>query len=325
MKMESRHPPPMGGKELLIRKNTSLMGQVTAQRHEINDLRNRLHSLQERETKWRDTTACVSSLWDELNATIAFLQFKVGGDGKADEIAAPSLEDGSARVLLNEANPFLAHMLQAYLPEDPVARKAAVSLAEDLTATESALRERMKDTMRAATSVLHAVDEFAASSASRPLPGPDENRLSALVALLKAENGRLLKESIQEHTATKNLEASVADKEAEMVVLNRRLAIAEHTRGEVRDTAKEPGSERGAKKPRSEVPTAAAQTSGGTQEPSGVDLSDLAIQEVERRDELIASLERYVHASRPLSFSLIISRYRCRQKIVEVWRANPLR
>ena len=302
----------MGGKELLLRKNTSLTGQVTAQRQEINGLRSRFQSLEETETKWQETTACVSSLWDELNATIAFLQFKLGGDVKADQIAAPALEEGSARALLTEANPFLAHMLQAYLPDDPVARKAAVSLAEDLTATESALRARMKDTMRAATSVLRAVDEIAASSASRPLPGPEENRLSSLVALLKAENGRLVKESLQEHVALKNLEANVADKEAEMVVLNRRLAIAE-----------EPGSERGGKKQRTESPAEDVQVSQAAQAAQGaprVELS-LAIQEVERRDKLIASLERYVAPHR-VGRSLSIP---AKKGFVEVWRANPLR
>jgi hypothetical protein len=313
----------MGGKELLLRKNTSLAGQVTAQRQEINELRSRVYSLEETETKWQETTACVSSLWDELNDTIAFLQFKVGDDGKANgddtQIAAPALEEGSARGLLNEANPFLAHMLQAYVPDDPVARKAAVSLAEDLTATESALRARMKNTMRAATSVLRAVDEIAASSASRPLPGPEENRLSSLVALLKAENGRLLKESLQDHTAMKKLEATAADKEAEMLVLHRRLAIAETARGEV--AAVEPGSERGAKKQRTSGPPAEdAQRSQADpvvqarQEPPLLEL-DLAIQEVERRDKLIASLERYV----------MLPCHRQKKAFVEVWRANPLR
>ena len=65
------------------------------------------------------------------------------------------------------------------------------------------------------------------SAPSRPLPGPEENRLSSLVALLMDENGRLLKVSQQEQSAMKSLEASMADREAELVVLNRRLAVAE--------------------------------------------------------------------------------------------------
>ena len=185
-----RAQPPMGGKELLLQKNASLMGHVSAQRQEINDLRKRLDALRETEIRWHDTAACVSSVWDELNQTIAFLHFKLGDDD--NPVAAPALEEGSALALLDQANPFLAHMLQAYLPDDPVAKKAAVSLAEDLSATESALRERMKDTMRAAASVLRAVDQL--SSSARTLPGPEETRLASRVALLKAENGRLVKE-----------------------------------------------------------------------------------------------------------------------------------
>ena len=297
----------MGGRELLVEKNTSLMGQVTAQRKELNELRRRLQSLQESQAKWQDTTACVSSLWDELNQTIGFLQFKVGADRKTEretdgkperrvkQIAAPALEPGSAQALLNEANPFLAHLLQAYLPDDPAARKAAVSLAEDLTATEAALRARMKDTMQAATSVLQSVDELSASSAStRELPGPEENRLSSLVALLRAENGRLLKESVQENMALKNLEASLADKEAELVVLTRRLAIAGSTAnsGEKQAASSIPAS------PRAEADvatTANTANTGNAANPGEPRLElDLAIQEVERRDKLIATLERYV-------------------------------
>ena len=320
MQQQSRRPPPMGGKELLLAKNASLTGQVTAQRGEINDLRNRLRSLQETEAKWQDTTACVSSLWDELNATIAFLQFKVGdgadgadgadGIDKIDEIhkiAAPALEEGSAQALLNEANPFLAHLLQAYLPDDPAARKAAVSLAEDLTATEFTLRERMKDTMRAATSVLCAVEEIAASAPSRPLPGPEENRLSSLVALLKAENGRLLKESLQEQSAMKSLEASMADREAELVVLNRRLAVAELA-GKEEDEDEEQKREKREKREEGAANVAAPPPRGTSQE------LDLAIQEIERRDSLIAALERYV-----------LQNAKKWGGSIEVWRANPLR
>ena len=112
---------------------------------------------------------------------------------------------------------------------------------------------------------------------------------------------------------------SAADKEAEMLVLHRRLAIAETARGEV--AAVEPGSERGAKKQRTSGPPAEdAQRSQADpvvqarQEPPLLEL-DLAIQEVERRDKLIASLERYV----------MLPCHRQKKAFVEVWRANPLR
>ena len=300
--------PPMGGKELLLKKNSSLAGQVVAQRREINDLRKRLDTLRETETRWQDTTACVSSLWDELNQSIGFLQFMVGdnSDDKDGSIAAPALEEGSVRDLLNKANPFLAHMLQAYLPDDPVAKKAAVSLTEDLTATETALRARMMDTLRAATTVLRAIDEMSGGG-TRPLPGDEEKRLSSLVLMLKAENGRLLKESLQDHAAIKDLEASVADKDAELLVLSRRLAMAENEdeddgdgegegegegEGNRADNKKDNESNKRRKTvaaaPGTGTPAEASQ--GGA---SRVEL-DLVVQELERRDKQIASLERCV-------------------------------
>ena len=66
----------MGGKQLLLDKNSKLSAQITSQRQEINDLRDKLRSIEETENKWHETAACISSIWDELNQSIAFLQFK---------------------------------------------------------------------------------------------------------------------------------------------------------------------------------------------------------------------------------------------------------
>ena len=68
--------PPMGGKQLLLDKNSKLSAQISSQRQEINDLRDKLRNLEETEIKWHETAACISSIWDELNQSIAFLQFK---------------------------------------------------------------------------------------------------------------------------------------------------------------------------------------------------------------------------------------------------------
>lgn len=72
----SQAQPPMGGKKLLLDKNSKLSAQVASQRKEINDLRVKLSKIEETEMKWQDTAACISSIWDELNRSIGFLQFK---------------------------------------------------------------------------------------------------------------------------------------------------------------------------------------------------------------------------------------------------------
>jgi len=72
----SQTQPPMGGKQLLLDKNSKLSAQISSQRQEINDLRDTLRSIEKNENKWHETAACISSIWDELNQSIAFLQFK---------------------------------------------------------------------------------------------------------------------------------------------------------------------------------------------------------------------------------------------------------
>ena len=234
----------------------------------------------------------------------------------------------------------------AGLPDDPVAKKAAVSLAEDLTATESALRARMRDTMLAATAVLRAVDGLSGgsdgnASAIRPLPGPEEKKLKSLVTMLKVENGRLLKESLLDHTAIKDLEANVADREAELLVLNRRLAMAEERErersddggdggdgGKARGGGGEGGSRKAGGKDEDNDDDNIKQQSNKRQKTEDgeprVEL-DLAIQEVERRDKQIASLERCV-PGRARAGGPPAPLRRAKKRVgIEVWRADPLR
>lgn len=66
----------MGGKQLLLDKNAKLSAQVAAQRHEINGLKDRLETLLDDKSKLQEATACVSTVWEELNLAIGFLQFK---------------------------------------------------------------------------------------------------------------------------------------------------------------------------------------------------------------------------------------------------------
>lgn len=72
----SQAQPPMGGKQLLLDKNSKLSAQISSQRHEINDLRSKLRKIEESEIKWNGIAACISSVWEELNSSISFLQFK---------------------------------------------------------------------------------------------------------------------------------------------------------------------------------------------------------------------------------------------------------
>ena len=189
-------------------------------------------------------------------------------------------------VELEGANPFLAHLLKDYLPDDPVAKKAAVSLAESVTETEEALRKKMQASMRAAASVLEALEDVKNAGTARSLPGQEETKLKSLIHILKAENGKLLTDSLQDSLALKKLESDVADKEAQILTMHRKLAMTREGGVSQQPTA---------------VPT---ETTKEIPRPSstGTDADMTKLQaavesrtrEVEQRDETIAKLERYV-------------------------------
>jgi len=195
-------------------------------------------------------------------------------------------------VELEGANPFLAHLLKDYLPDDPVAKKAAVSLAESITETEEALRKKMQATMRAAASVLEALEDVKNAGMARSLPGQEETNLKALIHVLKAENGKLLTDSLQDSVALKKLESDVADKEAQILTMHRKLAM-------LRDgVSQQPGA----------VPTETPKEiprSSSTQQITGTGADTVKLQaavesrtrEVEQRDQTIAKLERCVNTA----------------------------
>ncbi len=196
----------MGGKKLLLDKNSKLSAQVTVQRKEINKLQRELQEIMDRELQWQDTIACLNMVWEELNLTISFLKFKV--TGQSSELASePQKED--MEQLLRESNPFLALLLQNYLPEDQVAASSAKTLAEDLAETEAALRKKMKDTMSSAAAVLKMVEELKKNGTIAKDEGA-EAKLSALVTMLKAENKKLRNGMTQDAVLIRNLESEVA-------------------------------------------------------------------------------------------------------------------
>lgn len=226
------------------------------------------------------------------------------------EVASPGFDASSAKALLEETNPFLAHLLHRYLPDDPVAAKSAKNLAEDLSETEKALRNKMKDTMAVAASILNAIEELrAAGNGGGDLPGFQESKLAALVNILKSENGKLVKDSLSDSIAIRKLEADIADKEAEIQVLQRKLLMdksVERGGGDVGVSRSE------------EAPEVSKGVSRNGSEQKLVEQKDDAAprvealkNEVNKRDEEIARLERYVCAKVKSS--------------AEVWRANPLR
>lgn len=229
------------------------------------------------------------------------------------EVAPAGLDASSAKALLEETNPFLAHLLSRYLPDDPVAAKSAKNLADDLSETEKALRNKMKDTMAVASSILNAIEEMkGAGNGGGSLPGFEESKLAALVNILKSENGKLVKDSLSDSIAIRQLEADIADKEAEIQVLHRKLVMEKSVdRG---------GGDVGVSRSEEAPEVSKGVSRNGSEQKLVLDQKDEAApqvealkKEVEKRDGDIARLERYVFLAK------------CLKSSAEVWRANPLR
>ena len=122
----------------------------------------------------------------------------------------PVDEEGQLEELLREENPFLALLLKNYLPDDPKAAAAAKSLAEDLTETEEALRRKMRETLSAATNVLHIVEDLKKNRMNSEMNREGEFKPMALANLLKSENSKLRNTKIQDAVTIQNLKAAVA-------------------------------------------------------------------------------------------------------------------
>jgi FtsZ-binding cell division protein ZapB len=71
----SRKGAPMKPSELLADCNAKLSAQVQVQRNEINDLEDKLKELHGEREEWQETLLCVHRMWDELNTSIAFLDY----------------------------------------------------------------------------------------------------------------------------------------------------------------------------------------------------------------------------------------------------------
>lgn len=232
---------------------------------------------------------------------------------------------------MEQANPFLAHLLKEYLPDDPVARKAAISLAENVSATEEALRKKMQDSMKAAASVLKAIEEMKNCGTERPLPGPEETKLTALINILKAENGRLMTEMMQDALALKKLESDVADKEFQILTMHRKLAMSREDDTHGQQPSEGPNDSLKKEMPR---PSSTQNIASSDVDTSRLQATiDARTREVEQRDKVIATLERYVvflyQCEALLPNANIDSRsaicFVFQKNSAEVWRANPLR
>ena len=199
-------------------------------------------------------------------------------------------ESASPDALLEESNPFLAKLLKTYLPDDPEAAAAAKTLAEDLGETEKAIRRRMKDTMKAATTVLQLIEDMKDGKQLQEDAGVNA-RLSALVEVLKAENNKLKAQAPQESIALRDAEAKIADKEAEMLVLHRKIIQSQE--GAIQqDISMISNKDHESQLKISRAPSV-NQLPGAADD--GKLLADLEARtrEVEERDRLLASAERY--------------------------------
>lgn len=136
--------------------------------------------------------------------------------------------------LLEQANPFLAKLLSSCLGGDRLAANTAKSLVEDLSEVEIALRKRMSATLEAATRVFEAVEEARSGSLGTAQEGggggtptaasaSKESQLAAMNNLLKAENNRLKDQALQGSTKIKEMASSLADKEEELLVAQRKF------------------------------------------------------------------------------------------------------
>lgn len=193
---------------------------------------------------------------------------------------------------LEGANPFLSHLLKRYLPDDPVAKKSAVSLAENISLTEEALRKKMQDSMKAAASVLQSIEDMKNASTETSLSGEEETKLKALIHVLRAENGKLLTDSLQDSVALKKLESDVADKEAQILTMHRKLALVREGTSQQLDAGAGPAEPMKQEMPRPSSTQNIASTDADTAKLQAA--VNARTREVEQRDKAIVKLERYV-------------------------------
>ncbi|KAL4423868.1 hypothetical protein ABPG75_001169 [Micractinium tetrahymenae] len=227
--------------DLLLDKNAKLSAQCGAQRKQINELEKRLEEVAAKEEARQETLLCVNRLWEELNASIGFIQYRASG--RLAEAQQENTEATDAD-LLRKANPFLAKLLATHLAGDKTAEGIAEDFAdEDTSDIEQALRKRMHATLEAATAVLQLVEDKVAAAAAcgggdggdptaAPLPSPTtgsrasnskDAQLAALNNLLKAENNRLRDQALLDATKIKQLQSSLADREDELLVAQRKI------------------------------------------------------------------------------------------------------
>jgi E3 ubiquitin-protein ligase BRE1 len=292
--------PPLGGKNLLKDKNSKLSAQVAVQRKEINRLQQKLQELEDKELQWEDTIACLNTVWEELNLSIGFLKYRATDETQEISVQ-PVDEEGQLQELLREGNPFLALLLKNYLPDDPKAAAAAKSLAEDLTETEEALRRKMKETLSAATNVLNIVEDLKKHRFKNDINRESECKPMALANLLKSENSKLRSTAIQDAVTIQSLKAAIADKEAELLVMQRKMIQnSENAHDDHIDVLAKKGGEQ-QNHVLSRTPSAAVLQQNMNDDKEMHAALDARTKEVEERDKQLALAERYVSYSLKLA------------------------
>uniref|UniRef100_A0A1D1ZRY0 E3 ubiquitin protein ligase n=1 Tax=Auxenochlorella protothecoides TaxID=3075 RepID=A0A1D1ZRY0_AUXPR len=279
----------------LLDKNRKLYGQVEAQRGIIDRLESRIFKLQEDEEVQQETLLHVNRAWDELNASIDFLRYRAGAapEPSADNHAAAQLP--STDTLLLACSPFLARLASTCLNSDALdSAELEEGEPEEL---EVALCARSAATSAAAAGLLDAIEALRAGgvpgkraepdaaaepasiseqiAATRPFDPAVEPQ--ALLTLVKAENRRLRSVALASAARVKKLQTSLADREAEFHVAQRRIAqLKARSQGE-------------------EPPSAGSSSKEATPEPPVAAADSQALTELQGK---VAELEREVEQGR---------------------------
>ncbi|KDD71595.1 hypothetical protein H632_c4721p0, partial [Helicosporidium sp. ATCC 50920] len=114
--------------------------------------------------EWNEALQCVDRIWEELSLSLAFIGHRAGAPPPPQLSSPPGSQRSAAKAgpLVGASNPFLCE-LSAWVPS-PDLRAAALEpgTAEDLSAVETRLRDRIRRTLESATEVLRRVEEVLA-------------------------------------------------------------------------------------------------------------------------------------------------------------------
>jgi hypothetical protein len=130
-------------------------------------------------------------------------------------------------LFLEEEDPFMAKLLTTFLEGDKAAETMLHRISQDASAVETRLRKRMAATMASASALLENVEALRSGSMGSSIPDEPKSKevqLAALSNVLRAENKRLRDQALQDASRIKELSNSLADREDELLVAQRKIA-----------------------------------------------------------------------------------------------------